>query len=121
MGKCCFKEGKIVCRREAVKVIAVKRGQRVLIRWECCEEHTATVTYEALDYSAQFGGGLHTTKIEGPKVRATDPDKPVHVYLMLRPSLISRMINARQKSRMAGNPFIIDAIERRVSEIEDGK
>jgi uncharacterized protein YicC (UPF0701 family) len=118
---CYFKRGKITCARTAVKVIAVKRGAIVSIRWELCDEHTASATREAMDYAAVHGGSLHTARITGPKVKSSQQASMTHVYLRIPRILLDRMIKARQKRGMASNAFITEAIDRLTTEIEEGK
>lgn len=121
MGKCFFKKGKITCPREAVKVIAVKSRMRVVARWESCPYHVVNANRDAMTLiaSEHKGASISSATIDGPKVRTSSADDHIHPYLRITKELHERAIRARQAMGMASNPFFVEAIEEKVTAIEE--
>lgn len=121
MGKCFFKKGKIICPREAVKVIAVKSRGKVAAHWESCLDHVVNANRDAMALveSKHKGASISTATIEGPKVRTPKGDDVVHPYLRITRALHKRAIIARQAMGMSSPAFFEEAIEEKVSAIEE--
>ncbi len=118
MSKCFFRLKKIICPREATKVIALRSRGKTVATWESCRYHVSNATREAmvLREAEHHGASINTATLDGPKVRATHDDH--HPYVRISHDLHLRMIVARQAVGMSGAAFIVEAIEDKVFGIE---